>query len=130
MSTKEQAHGNVAKTNSYRPPERMFQTWACTLYSAYSLHKVENKGMPVVLQCPGKMLQLHGTLLGQQPLHLLVGMADKSLLLNVLFCYGVELLCVIFKVYPFTVCPHHDLLPHHTITQGTTMLAGFSDHAV
>ena len=86
--------------------------------------------MPVVLQCPGKMLQLHGTLLGQQPLHLLVGMADKSLLLNVLFRYGVELLCVIFKVYPFTVCPHHDLLPHHTITQGTTMPAGFSDHAV
>ena len=28
------------------------------------------------------MLQMHGTLLGQQPLHLLVAMADKDLLLN------------------------------------------------
>ena len=75
------------------------------------------------------MLQLHGTLLGQQPLHLLVVMADKDLLLNVLFWYGVELLHVIFKVYPFTVCPHHEPLPHHTITQGTTMLADFSDQS-
>ena len=46
--------------------------------------------------------------------NLLVAMADKDLLFNVLFCYGVDLLLIVFKVYPFTVCPHHEPLYHIT----------------
>ena len=53
------------------------------------------------------MLQLHGTLLGQQPLHLLVAMADKDLLFNILFRYGVELLLIVFKVYLYHITPSH-----------------------
>ena len=44
-------------------------------------------------------------------------------LYEVLFCYGVELLHVLFKVHPFTVCLHHEPLPYHTITQSTTIHA-------